>query len=61
MMGRNGSSLNPDLLIAILCAVGTFIALGFVVSWEHVMHIVHIILYIYIYGTDPTHQYVQLV
>jgi len=32
MMGRNGSSINPDLLVAVLCAMGTFFALGFVVS-----------------------------
>ncbi|KAH8415789.1 hypothetical protein KR222_001064, partial [Zaprionus bogoriensis] len=30
MMGRNGNSINPDLIIAILCAGGTFFALGFV-------------------------------
>ncbi|EDW85577.2 uncharacterized protein Dwil_GK23156 [Drosophila willistoni] len=30
MMGRNGNSINPDLLIAILCAIGTFFAFGFV-------------------------------
>ncbi|XP_034479191.1 endoplasmic reticulum metallopeptidase 1-like [Drosophila innubila] len=30
MMGRNGSSINPDLLVAVLCAMGTFFALGFV-------------------------------
>ncbi|XP_043643211.1 endoplasmic reticulum metallopeptidase 1-like isoform X2 [Drosophila teissieri] len=30
-MGRNRDSANPDLLIALICAVGTFFALGFVV------------------------------
>ncbi|EDW09407.2 endoplasmic reticulum metallopeptidase 1 [Drosophila mojavensis] len=30
MMGRNGSSINPDLLIALICTLGTFFALGFV-------------------------------
>jgi len=34
-MGRNRDSANPDMLIALICAVGTFFALGFVVilSW----------------------------
>ncbi|XP_039483624.1 endoplasmic reticulum metallopeptidase 1 isoform X1 [Drosophila santomea] len=30
-MGRNRDSANPDMLIALICAVGTFFALGFVV------------------------------
>ncbi|XP_016981262.1 endoplasmic reticulum metallopeptidase 1 [Drosophila rhopaloa] len=30
-MGRNRDSVNPDMLIALICAVGTFFALGFVV------------------------------
>ncbi|XP_030558012.1 endoplasmic reticulum metallopeptidase 1-like [Drosophila novamexicana] len=30
MMGRNGSSINPDLLVALLCTIGTFFAMGFV-------------------------------
>ncbi|XP_017839199.1 endoplasmic reticulum metallopeptidase 1 [Drosophila busckii] len=30
MMGRNGSAINPDLLMATLCALGGFFALGFV-------------------------------
>ncbi|XP_060658303.1 endoplasmic reticulum metallopeptidase 1-like [Drosophila nasuta] len=30
MMGRNGSSINPDLLVCILCAGGVFFAMGFV-------------------------------
>ncbi|XP_017068761.1 endoplasmic reticulum metallopeptidase 1 [Drosophila eugracilis] len=30
-MGRNRDSSNPDMLIALICAVGTFFALGFVV------------------------------
>ncbi|XP_017039083.1 endoplasmic reticulum metallopeptidase 1-like [Drosophila ficusphila] len=29
-MGRNRDSANPDMLIALICAVGTFFALGFV-------------------------------
>jgi len=31
MLGRFGHGTNPDLLIALICAVGTFFALGFVV------------------------------
>ncbi|XP_026842283.1 endoplasmic reticulum metallopeptidase 1 isoform X2 [Drosophila persimilis] len=31
MMGRNRDSINPDVLIALICALGTFFALGFVV------------------------------
>ncbi|XP_022227757.2 endoplasmic reticulum metallopeptidase 1 [Drosophila obscura] len=31
MMGRNRDSVNPDMLIALICALGTFFALGFVV------------------------------
>ncbi|XP_017033293.1 endoplasmic reticulum metallopeptidase 1 [Drosophila kikkawai] len=30
-MGRNRDSSNPDMLIALICAMGTFFALGFVV------------------------------
>ncbi|XP_017115304.1 endoplasmic reticulum metallopeptidase 1 [Drosophila elegans] len=30
-MGRNRDSVNPDMLIALICALGTFFALGFVV------------------------------
>ncbi|XP_050743758.1 endoplasmic reticulum metallopeptidase 1-like [Drosophila biarmipes] len=30
-MGRNRDSANPDMLIALICALGTFFALGFVV------------------------------
>ncbi|EDX06745.1 endoplasmic reticulum metallopeptidase 1 [Drosophila simulans] len=30
MLGRFGHGTNPDLLIALICAVGTFFALGFV-------------------------------
>ncbi|XP_030383248.1 endoplasmic reticulum metallopeptidase 1-like [Scaptodrosophila lebanonensis] len=30
MMGRNGSAINPDLYIALMCGVCTFFALGFV-------------------------------
>jgi len=30
-MGRNRDSANPDMLIAAICAIGTFFALGFVV------------------------------
>jgi len=30
-MGRNRDSANPDMLIAVICAIGTFFALGFVV------------------------------
>lgn len=32
MMGRFGTGLNPDLLIGGLCALGTILAMGFVVS-----------------------------
>lgn len=32
MMGRFGSGLNPDLLIGGLCAFGTILSMGFVVS-----------------------------
>lgn len=32
MMGRFGTGLNPDLLIGGLCALGTIMAMGFVVS-----------------------------
>ncbi|EDW01017.1 GH20688 [Drosophila grimshawi] len=38
MMGRNGSSLNPDLLIALLCGLGTFFALGFVSPLINMFH-----------------------
>ncbi|XP_037717354.1 endoplasmic reticulum metallopeptidase 1-like isoform X2 [Drosophila subpulchrella] len=30
-MGRNRDSANPDMLIAVICAIGTFFALGFLV------------------------------
>ncbi|BFG04133.1 endoplasmic reticulum metallopeptidase 1-like [Drosophila madeirensis] len=30
MMGRNRDAINPDMLIAVICALGTFFALGFV-------------------------------
>ncbi|SPP74188.1 endoplasmic reticulum metallopeptidase 1-like [Drosophila guanche] len=30
MLGRFGHSVNPDLLVALLCALGTFFAMGFV-------------------------------
>lgn len=32
MMGRFGTKLNPDLLIGGLVALGTILAMGFVVS-----------------------------
>lgn len=32
MMGRFGTNLNPDLLVGGLCALGTILAMGFVVS-----------------------------
>lgn len=33
MLGRFGHGTNPDLLIGLICALGTFFALGFVVSF----------------------------
>ncbi|EDW85781.2 uncharacterized protein Dwil_GK23251 [Drosophila willistoni] len=30
MMGRNGTTTNPDIMIALVCALGTLLALGFV-------------------------------
>lgn len=32
MTARKGTEVNPDLLIALLCALGTILALGFLVS-----------------------------
>lgn len=33
MLGRFGHGTNPDLLIGLICALGTFFALGFVVRF----------------------------
>lgn len=32
MTARKGTEVNPDLLIALLCAMGTILAMGVVVS-----------------------------
>lgn len=34
MTGRNGTETNPDVVIAFLCALGTIMALAFLVSAE---------------------------
>jgi len=34
VLGRNGYSTNPDLIVGLLCGVCVFFALGFAVSFE---------------------------